>query len=80
MDWKPARTLEECNKIMVAGFVSSVLIDPRFVLADLSPRRPFETVERTIKGRTVRTYKNLPSSVRDLWVASAVRSPFSRPH
>jgi hypothetical protein len=42
----------------------------------LSTHRPFETVERTIKGRRVRTYKNLPSSVRDLWAASAVRPSF----
>ncbi|BGP18940.1 hypothetical protein JCM10213_001961 [Rhodosporidiobolus nylandii] len=31
---------------------------------------PFETEEKVIKGRRVQVYKNLPSSARDLWLAS----------
>ncbi|GAA6042818.1 hypothetical protein JCM8097_004444 [Rhodosporidiobolus ruineniae] len=31
---------------------------------------PFETQEKTVKGRRVRVYKNLPPSVRAFWLAS----------
>ncbi|GAA5863970.1 hypothetical protein JCM8547_005298 [Rhodosporidiobolus lusitaniae] len=37
-----------------------------------APGSPFEFVEQTIKGRRIRTYKNLPASARDLWAASSV--------
>lgn len=75
----PKRTLEECNRILTAGYAPP--FRPRFSspLTLSSPHSGWETVTKTIKGRTIRTYKNLPASIRDLWAASAVRFPSSQP-
>ncbi|SCV72538.1 BQ2448_4075 [Microbotryum intermedium] len=36
------------------------------------PGMPWETEEKTIKGRTYRVYKQLPSSMREFWLATKI--------